>query len=59
MTGRLIFSTIGVPKAEDDMWSPAFREGKWGVTEAGRMRREASWKTVRLAVSLRRGSNVC
>lgn len=42
--GRLIFSTIGVPKTEDDMWSPAFREGKWGVTEAGRMRREASWK---------------
>lgn len=41
------------------MWSPAFREGKWGVTEAGRTRREASWKTVRLAVSMRRGSNAC
>lgn len=45
MTGRLIFSTIGVPRVEDDMWSPAFREGKWGVTEAGRKQREASWET--------------
>lgn len=36
MTGRLIFSAIGVPRAENAMWNLAFREGKWGVTEAER-----------------------